>query len=184
MGFANSEDWMTGHMYIFHNTIFRSDEWLPTGGLGGNRIVKHTVSRNNILHVRSPQDYSASDNKQNIDNDFDYDLYNGQVPKRPGSARRPRRAGLRRRRRLRSGDQDRPFPTGPRQSRRGCRPSDSQFQRRLHRHGARHRRPPARPLPDPIRSWSQSAVRTISPANAALAESLNGIALWDMDRTC
>jgi hypothetical protein len=80
MGYAGSEDWMTGHMYIFHNTLFRSDEWLPTGGLGGNRIVKHTVSRNNILHVRTPQGYSASENKQNIDNDFDYDLYNGRIP--------------------------------------------------------------------------------------------------------
>ena len=81
MGFATSEDWMTGHMYIFHNTLFRADEWLPTGGLGGNRIVKHTVSRNNILHVRSPNNYSASENKQNADNDFDYDLYNGRIPK-------------------------------------------------------------------------------------------------------
>ncbi len=80
MGFAGGEQWMTGHMYIFHNTIFQSDEWLPTGGLGGNRIVKHTVSRNNILHVRSPENHSVSDNEQNIDNDYDYDLFNGQVP--------------------------------------------------------------------------------------------------------
>ena len=71
---------MTGHQYIFHNTLFQSDEWLPTGGLGGNRIVKHTVSRNNILHVRSPQNRSISEAKQNVDNDFDYDLYNGRVP--------------------------------------------------------------------------------------------------------
>lgn len=78
MGFADGERWMTGHMYIFHNTVFRSDEWLPTGGLGGNRLVKHTVSRNNILHVRSPQNYSVSNNRQNIDNDFDYDLLNGR----------------------------------------------------------------------------------------------------------
>lgn len=80
MGYANGENWMTGHMYIFHNTLFRSDEWLPTGGLGGNRIVKHTISRNNILHVRSPRDWSASDNKQNTGTDFDYDLYNGRIP--------------------------------------------------------------------------------------------------------
>ena len=80
MGFAGGEKWMTGHMYIFHNTIFRSDEWLSTGGLGGRRIVKHTVSRNNILHVRSPENHSASDDKRNIDNDYDYDLFNGQVP--------------------------------------------------------------------------------------------------------
>lgn len=80
MGYANSEDWMTGHIYIFHNTLFGPEEWLPTGGLGGNRIVKHTVSRNNILHVRRPRDYSASAAQQNIDNDFDYDLYNGRIP--------------------------------------------------------------------------------------------------------
>ena len=74
MGFASGEQWMTGHQYIFHNTIFRSDEWLPTGGLGGNRIVKHTVSRNNILHVRQERNFSASHNRRNADNDFDYDL--------------------------------------------------------------------------------------------------------------
>ena len=79
MGFADGENWMTGHMYIFHNTLFRSDDWLPTGGLGGNRIVKHTVSRNNLLHVRSPRDYSVSANRRNADNDFDFDLYNGRI---------------------------------------------------------------------------------------------------------
>ncbi len=81
MGYAGSEDWMTGHMYVFHNTIFRSDEWLPRGGLGGGgRIVKHVVSRNNILHVRSPADHSISSARQNVDNDFDYDLCNGRIP--------------------------------------------------------------------------------------------------------
>jgi len=79
MGYADGEKWMTGHMYIFHNTIFKSDEWVPTGALGGSRIVKHTVSRNNILQVRSARDWSASENKQNVDNNFDYDLYNGRV---------------------------------------------------------------------------------------------------------
>lgn len=79
MGYAGSEDWMTGHQYIFHNTLFKSDEWLPTGALGGNRIVKHVTSRNNILHVRTPQGRCLSNAKQNIDNDYDYDLYNGQI---------------------------------------------------------------------------------------------------------
>jgi hypothetical protein len=85
MGFAGGEQWMTGHMYVFHNTLFASDEWLPTGGLGGERIVKHTVSRNNILQVRSAQNYCASNNDRNIDNDYDYDLYNGRIP--PGQER-------------------------------------------------------------------------------------------------
>jgi hypothetical protein len=80
MGYASSEDWMTGSQYIFHNTIFAEGDWLCTGGLGGKRIVKHTVSRNNILHIRSADAYSASPNAHNADNDFDYDLYNGLVP--------------------------------------------------------------------------------------------------------
>lgn len=80
MGFAGCDRWMTGHMYVFHNTIFQEVEWLPQGGLGGNRIVKHVVSRNNILHVRAADAYSISENGRNTDNDFDYDLYNGRVP--------------------------------------------------------------------------------------------------------
>jgi len=80
MGFAGGEHWMTGTQYVFHNTLFQDGPWLPTGGLGGNRIVKHTVSRNNILHVHEPKNRSISGAKQNQNNDFDYDLYNGQVP--------------------------------------------------------------------------------------------------------
>lgn len=80
MGYADGENWMTGYQYIFHNTIFRSDEWLPTGGLGGTRIVKHTISRNNILHVNITRSWSASANQRNADNDFDYDLCNGRIP--------------------------------------------------------------------------------------------------------
>jgi len=81
MGYAGSEDWMTGHMYVFHNTVFQEDGWLPQGGLGGNRIVKHVVSRNNVLQVRQDNGYSVSENKSNTDNDCDYDLYNGRIPK-------------------------------------------------------------------------------------------------------
>jgi hypothetical protein len=82
MGFAGNASWMTGHQYIFHNTLFAEDGWLPTGGLGGNRLVKHTTSRNNILHIRSAKGHSASPAADNIDNDFDYDLFNGQVPEK------------------------------------------------------------------------------------------------------
>lgn len=79
MGFANGEQWMTGTQYIFHNTVFRGDGWLPTGGLGGTRIVKHVTSRNNILHVREPRNASTSSNRANTNNSYDYDLYNGQI---------------------------------------------------------------------------------------------------------
>lgn len=78
MGFADGDHWMTGHMYIFHNTLFGSDDWLPTGGLGGNRIVRYAVSRNNVLHVRSTRYYSLSNNAMNIDNDYDYALFSCQ----------------------------------------------------------------------------------------------------------
>lgn len=80
MGFAGNVKWETGHQYIFHNTVFAEDGWLPTGGLGGNRIVRHVISRNNILQVRAAKGHSASSNPDNLDNDFDYDLFNGQVP--------------------------------------------------------------------------------------------------------
>ncbi|MBI5768077.1 MAG: hypothetical protein HZA93_09795 [Verrucomicrobia bacterium] len=80
MGFAGGEEWMTGTQYIFHNTVFAGDGWLPTGGLGGTRIVKHVESRNNILHVREPRNSSLSNHRANIDNRYDFDLFNGQCP--------------------------------------------------------------------------------------------------------
>lgn len=80
MGYAGGEHWMTGRQYIFHNTLYRSDDWLPTGALGGNRIIKHTTSRNNLLHVRRDQDKSISTAHENVGNDFDFDLYNGVIP--------------------------------------------------------------------------------------------------------
>jgi hypothetical protein len=80
MGFAGGEQWMTGHMYVFHNTLYRADDWLPTGGLGGTRLLRHVVSRNNILHVRDPKNFSVSANPENRDTSADYDLYSGRIP--------------------------------------------------------------------------------------------------------
>ncbi len=80
MGFAGGEEWMTGTQYIFHNTVYRGDGWLPTGGLGGTRIVKHVTSRNNLLHVREPRNSSVSNNRANVNNSQDFDLFNGQCP--------------------------------------------------------------------------------------------------------
>lgn len=42
--------------------------------------MKHTVTRNNILHVSGERGASISKNLQTPDNDFNYDLYNGSVP--------------------------------------------------------------------------------------------------------
>jgi hypothetical protein len=79
MGYATGDQWMTGHMYLFHNTVFRADEFLPTGGFGGDRIVRHCVTRNNIIQLRAPENVAVSSNKANLDNDYDYDLYNGRI---------------------------------------------------------------------------------------------------------
>jgi hypothetical protein len=80
MGFAGSQDWMTGHMYIFNNTIFQPDG-KGAAGLGKDkRIIKHCVSRNNILHVRPEDSHSIAINASHEDNDFDYDLFSAQYP--------------------------------------------------------------------------------------------------------
>jgi hypothetical protein len=81
MGYANDEKWMTGHMYVFNNTLFQ-----PAGegvnGLGGDsRLIKHCVTRNNLLHVRPGDTHSIStEKKSSVDNDYDYDLLSGRYP--------------------------------------------------------------------------------------------------------
>ncbi len=77
MGYADGVRWMTGHMYVFHNTILQPDR-KGFGGLGGaRRYIYHCTTRNNILHVRETD--SASISYRGGDNDFDYDLYNKGV---------------------------------------------------------------------------------------------------------
>ena len=48
--------------------------------LHGIALPDTVHSRNNILHVRSRENYSTSGNRRNTNNDFDYDLYNGRTP--------------------------------------------------------------------------------------------------------
>jgi hypothetical protein len=80
MGYAGGEKWMTGHMYIFNNTIFQEDN-NGAGGLGGaGRIIKHCTTRNNILHVRKGDRYSIAVSPRHVDNDFDHDLASGAFP--------------------------------------------------------------------------------------------------------
>ena len=81
MGFAGGEDWMTGHMYIFHNTIFREDEWLPQAGWAAT-ASSSTPSRGTTSSTCArPRATAPARTSENTDNDFDYDLYNGRVPK-------------------------------------------------------------------------------------------------------
>lgn len=83
LGYANSIDWMTGHTYIFHNTILQPNGE-GAGGLGtsdgSNRHIRHTQSRNNILHVRAVTTNSISDVATNSNIDYDYDLTNRGYP--------------------------------------------------------------------------------------------------------
>ena len=80
LGFADGEKWMTGHMYVFNNTVFQpKDE--GANGLGGeSRIIKHCVTRNNILQARPGDTHSISTCKTSEDNDFDYDLLSAKYP--------------------------------------------------------------------------------------------------------
>ncbi|MBN1676264.1 MAG: right-handed parallel beta-helix repeat-containing protein [Kiritimatiellae bacterium] len=84
MGYGGSTTNMQGDQYIFHNTIFRNQTDSGFGGLGTaereNRIIRHVTTRNNILHVRSTCPNSISTHGGSLDNDFDYDLYNKDVP--------------------------------------------------------------------------------------------------------
>jgi hypothetical protein len=74
MGFAGKEDWMTGHMYIFNNTLLQPDDQGYDALGGSSRAIKHCTTRNNIFQVRSKDTHAISTDKRNTDNDFDYDL--------------------------------------------------------------------------------------------------------------
>jgi hypothetical protein len=81
MGFADNESWMTGHMYVFNNTLLQPNDEGANGLGGESKPIKHCVSRNNILHVRSGDTRSIStDKNRSDDNDFDYDLLSARYP--------------------------------------------------------------------------------------------------------
>ncbi len=74
MGYASSETWMTGQMYVFNNTLLQPNNEGANGLGGESKIIKHCVSRNNILHVRPGDTHCIATDKNSADNDFDYDL--------------------------------------------------------------------------------------------------------------
>lgn len=80
MGYAGGENWMTGHMYVFNNTIFQNDNNGASGLGGDSRIIKHCTTRNNILHVRESDRRSIAVSRSHVDNDFDYDLTSASFP--------------------------------------------------------------------------------------------------------
>ncbi|MCL2640642.1 MAG: right-handed parallel beta-helix repeat-containing protein [Phycisphaerales bacterium] len=80
MGFAGNVEWMTGHMYIFNNTIFQPNNEGADALGGSSRIIKHCTTRNNIFHTRPGDTHSISTERRSENNDFDHDLYSARVP--------------------------------------------------------------------------------------------------------
>jgi hypothetical protein len=80
MGYADGEKWMTGHMYVFNNTILQEDNKGANGLGGSGRIIRHCTTRNNILHVRQEDRYGIAVSRSHRDNDFDYDLTSAACP--------------------------------------------------------------------------------------------------------
>ncbi len=84
MGYAGDASWMTGHTYLFNNTVLQPNGE-GAGGLGANSPdwggdeIRHCVTRNNLLHAR-PGVPSIATNPHNTDVDFDYDLCSGDYP--------------------------------------------------------------------------------------------------------
>lgn len=80
MGYADGEKWMTGHMYIFNNTILQDDNKGASGLGGSGRIIRHCTTRNNILHARQEDRHSIAVSRRHEDNDFDHDLTSAACP--------------------------------------------------------------------------------------------------------
>ena len=77
-----------GMTYIFHNTILQPPlpDYGSSGGVNADDAkLTNTSTRNNILHISNNRYNSISDPNQNSTNDFDYDLYNGNINAYPGA---------------------------------------------------------------------------------------------------
>jgi hypothetical protein len=80
-----------GRRYVFHNTTLQATEagsTYPVGagtGLGGaGSPMTNTVSRNNIWHIKKAH-WSSIMVEGGWGNDFDYDLFNGNILAQAGS---------------------------------------------------------------------------------------------------
>jgi len=88
---GNYGSWSHGKFYMFHNTILQplppdtgSSEGITSGSLN---TLGNMFTRNNILHISNDRFNSIFNQNPNSTNDFDYDLYNGNINARPGSER-------------------------------------------------------------------------------------------------
>ena len=85
-GFLKTSDRTAGgRIYVFHNTVLNPTVQTPTGkttagarvGLGWGGPMVNVVSRNNVFHVKW---LALRDKANDPQNDFDYDLFRGEVP--------------------------------------------------------------------------------------------------------
>ena len=88
---VNNSFYGDGKLYIFHNTsLIPTDPELSGHSNQINasgRDLKNCVTRNNILESQSDVHYAILENLENSENDFDYDLYNGEIIAVGGSER-------------------------------------------------------------------------------------------------
>jgi MYXO-CTERM domain-containing protein len=81
-----------GRIYVFHNTTLQPQDAMYEYTLGvgsgladsGGRMTE-VVSRNNILHIHKDWWDSISDGNAEPSNDFDFDLYNGDLAAEAGA---------------------------------------------------------------------------------------------------
>lgn len=79
---GNVHGWGGGKTYIFHNTILQPpppDQGSSGGVNAQDANLTHTTTRNNILHISNERYDSICDPHRNATNDFDYDLFNGNI---------------------------------------------------------------------------------------------------------
>ncbi|MFC1634849.1 LamG-like jellyroll fold domain-containing protein [Planctomycetota bacterium] len=84
------QGWGGGKTYIFHNTILQPpppDHGSRHGINAHDAGLTNTCTRNNVFHVPSNDRYSIFNPSPNSTNDFDYDLFNGNINAYRGAER-------------------------------------------------------------------------------------------------
>ena len=77
-----------GHVFVFHNTVYRYNQvgGVKTGISGTGTPLVNFMSRNNIVDA-SKKFLSSSNSELTVTNDFDYDLYQGDIKNIDGQER-------------------------------------------------------------------------------------------------
>jgi hypothetical protein len=91
-------EWTQGRMYIFHNTTlqpppFPEGKAASSGAQAGmvftsdKKTAFNIISRNNLLDLRRANDAAIRDTQKTESNDWDWDMHNGRVAAKDGSAK-------------------------------------------------------------------------------------------------